>query len=214
MNQHVSRRNVFASSAAVAAAALAPFDEAKAAQAEAPMTKVNRLARELAVAMDEWIEDMGTADTYVAHIYPSKSSKVGGFQSFRDLGEEDRPPSEGIYKPLPHHADALSFMRRRKPRGSGVDHWIVEASGNYRVDCNLGHQLADEYLNFIGDHPTNGNATLLGCIVNDMVRVRTEELKPWGRHLTGVEIGFLGEINKFAMAVAQVRAEVMGRRGA
>lgn len=95
-----------------------------------------------------------------------------------------------------HHADVLSFMKRRKPRGSGIDYWAVEVSGDYSRDCETGETLGREYLAYLGQHPTVGNATLLNCIVHDMVRQRA------GGGLTGVEIGFLSRVNKYAMATA------------
>jgi hypothetical protein len=206
MNQHVNRRKVFASSVALAAAAI-PFDNGNASplpQSEAPVTKVNRLARELSLAMDDWMKDLGEGpDACVAHIYPSKSRWHSGFQSFHGLGGSVVPEWE--YTPLPHHADSLSFMRRRKPAGSGIEYWTVEASGSYSLDCNCGRQLAHEYLKFIGNHPTNGNATLLGCIVNDMLIKRAEAKK-----LSGLEIGFLMEVNKYTMATAKVLVDTMG----
>ncbi|TIX16687.1 MAG: hypothetical protein E5V41_12800 [Mesorhizobium sp.] len=73
MNQHVNRRNVFASSAAMAAAAI-PFESSNAEPVEAPLDKVNRLARELSLAMDDWMADLGGAkDEFVAEIFPSKA---------------------------------------------------------------------------------------------------------------------------------------------
>jgi hypothetical protein len=98
---------------------------------------------------------------------------------------------------VPHHADALSFMERRKPRGSGINHWNIAATGDYGQDCETGRELAREYLAYIGQYPTVGNATLLGCIVNDMVN----GLGDRGR-LSGIEIAFLGAINRAAMALA------------
>ncbi|WP_156940679.1 hypothetical protein [Mesorhizobium sp. LSJC265A00] len=101
---------------------------------------------------------------------------------------------------VPHEADTLSFMHRKMPAGSGICYWNVESSGHFGKDCDKGHELAREYLDYIGRHPTNGATTLLGCIVNDMVRLRQEERLPSRNHLTGVEIGFLGEVNRYAMA--------------
>src|SRR5688500_12283587 len=81
-----------------------------------------------------------------------------------------------------HPADDISFMKRRKPRGTGIDYWSVEATGHYDLDCTEGKELAREYLTYIGQHPTYGNATLLGLIVRDMVEKHVD-----GR-LSGVEI--------------------------
>lgn len=110
-----------------------------------------------------------------------------------------------------HPADDLSFMHLKKPVGSGICYWNVEATGNYGRDCDKGHELAQEYLRYIGEHPTNGNTTLLGCIVNDMCRMRQEERKPSGNHLTGVEIGFLGEVNRYTMATMVAVVKSLGK---
>lgn len=112
---------------------------------------------------------------------------------------------------MPNPADDLSFMHRKMPVGSGICYWNVEATGSYGRDCDKGHELAQEYLRYIGEHPTNGNTTLLGCIVNDMCRVRQEERKPSGNHLTGVEIGFLGEVNRYTMATMVAVVKTLGK---
>ncbi|MBZ9919118.1 hypothetical protein LB517_10705 [Mesorhizobium sp. BR1-1-12] len=110
----------------------------------------------------------------------------------------------------PHPADDLSFMHPR-PGGNGICYWNVEPTGSYSRDCDKGHQLAQEYLNYIGRHPTNGNTTLLGCIVNDMCRVRQEERKPSRNHVTGLEVGFLLEVNRYAMAAMKIVVQTMGQ---
>ena len=97
----------------------------------------------------------------------------------------------------PHYAEALSFMRFRQPRGSGIDHWVVESTGDFGRDCNKGKDLAIELLRFVRDHPTFGNFTLLQCIVGDMMRIAGEEGR---KELGGVELGFLGAFGKFAFA--------------
>jgi hypothetical protein len=88
-------------------------------------------------------------------------------------------------------------MQVRKKRGTGIDYWIVETSGNYTVDCDKGRQLADEYLTFIGEYPTVGNATLLNCIVREMID-RAKAGEPW----TGIHVGFLRGVNDYAMTTA------------
>jgi len=93
-----------------------------------------------------------------------------------------------------HPADDLSFMARRLPSGSGINYWVVEGTGSYTADCELGRKLAGDYLAYIGTHPTNGNATLLGCIANDMMR----RVRDDGR-LSGIEISFLAAVNECAM---------------
>lgn len=125
-----------------------------------------------------------------------------------------RAAAEGMPKAkakAPHPANDLSFMHRKPVDVGGICYWNVEAIGSYSRDCDKGHELAQEYLRYIGNHPTNGNATLLGCIVNDMCRVRQEERKPSGNHLTGVEIGFLGEVNRYAMATMVAVVKTLGK---
>ncbi len=99
---------------------------------------------------------------------------------------------------MAHFAEALSFMRKRKPRGTGIDYWCVEPSGSYGSDCATGAKLATEYLEFIGKHPTVGHATLLNCIVRDIHE------NAGRRGLSGIEVGFFRQINEFAMVAAQL----------
>ncbi|MGJ0454182.1 MAG: hypothetical protein ACR65T_13285 [Methylocystis sp.] len=104
---------------------------------------------------------------------------------------------------VPHHADVLSFMKRRKPRGTGINYWAVKPSGSYSRDCETGRALAGEYLSFVGRYPTIGNATLLSCIVRDMA----------GRgQIGGLEIGFLRCVNEHAMVAATTLACLDARR--
>lgn len=106
-------------------------------------------------------------------------------------------PDPATSKPpvTPHHADALSFMgRRSRAVGGGINHWFVEGTGSYSGDCEKGAELAREYLVYIGQHPTVGNATLLGCIVSDMA----------DHPAKGLKIGFLRVVNEYAMATAQL----------
>ncbi|MGN6549253.1 MAG: hypothetical protein ACTHJ3_05100 [Pararhizobium sp.] len=97
-----------------------------------------------------------------------------------------------------HHADALSFMRRRRPAGTGIDYWCVEPSGNYAEDVDTGRRLATEYLDFVGKRPTAAHATLLNCIVGDIHE------NAGSRPFTGVEAGFFRQINEFAMVAARI----------
>jgi hypothetical protein len=97
--------------------------------------------------------------------------------------------------------DALSFVTREEGR-SGFNYWAVEGSGSYILDHAEGRKLGDEFLAFIGQHPTYGNATLLSCIVDSMMRVRSKPNTSWGKHTTGLEIGFLAVVNEYAMASA------------
>jgi hypothetical protein len=104
---------------------------------------------------------------------------------------------------VPHHADVLSFMKRRKPKGSGINHWAVKPSGNYSRDYETGRARGSEYLAFIGRYPTNGNATLLNSIVREMAER--------GR-VGGVEFGFLNCVNEYAMFAASTVASVEAPR--
>lgn len=98
-----------------------------------------------------------------------------------------------------HPADDLSFFKLRKPKGTGIDYWDVTPSGNYGADCNTGTALAEEYLAYIGANPTVGNGTLLTCIVREMID-QAKAGQPW----SGVHVGFLAEVNRYAMAAARV----------
>lgn len=81
MNQQLSRRAAFAATTALAATVV-PFEASAADLVEAPVDKVNRLARELSLAMDDWMADLGGAkDQFVAEIYPSKAREFAiGFR--------------------------------------------------------------------------------------------------------------------------------------
>ncbi|MGO7157142.1 hypothetical protein [Rhizobium leguminosarum] len=104
----------------------------------------------------------------------------------------------------PHHAIDLSFMRlKTKAERGGVDHWNVVTAGpysepsNYTLDYDTGHQIAGEFLKYIGKHPTNGNATLLGCITVDMIQKQVPK---------GLVLGFMSAVNEYAMTVARIVA--------
>lgn len=105
----------------------------------------------------------------------------------------------------PHPADALSFMKRRKPRGTGIDYWIAESTGDCTADWEKGRALSEEFLSFIGRHPTAGSVSLLGPIVNSMMEKRAAQ----GR-LSGVELAFLagvmGHATSAAIAIEKWRA--------
>lgn len=100
---------------------------------------------------------------------------------------------------LPPAADTLSFISRRKPRGSGFHYWDISLLPD---DHDTGVALAAEYLAYVGANPTNGNATLLGCIVREMV-----ERGEWNR----VSAGFLHEVNRHAMGAARLLYEQQQR---
>ncbi|MER9174594.1 hypothetical protein NKH72_13475 [Mesorhizobium sp. M0955] len=100
-----------------------------------------------------------------------------------------------IHRRAAQHADDLSFMQTRTPKGSGIHYWQVETTGNYSADWEKGLALGREYLGYLGSHPTYGNANLLGWIVGDMVAQRDGKL-------TGIELGFLRQVNERAMILS------------
>ncbi|MEF3132989.1 hypothetical protein OS035_16135 [Rhizobium sp. 268] len=87
--------------------------------------------------------------------------------------------------------------------GGGIDYWDIQPAGayrgttNYSADRATGRDLAREYLDYIGKHPTNFNATLLGCIVLGMIEKRTPK---------GLVLGFMGAVNEYSMTVARIIA--------
>ena len=121
----------------------------------------------------------------------------------------DREELVDLARNAAHPIGSLSFMRRREPPGAGIDYWVVDHSTDYRAsyvaDCATGRALAAQYLAFIGEHPTNGNATLLACIVADMAKFVDHR-----GQLSGVERGFLWAVNEAAMTIAAVRAGRLG----
>lgn len=151
---------------------------------EAPHEKVHRLARELSDALHEY--------------EGFKRATVTPEQVMFDDPEMPRP-ARSRHTGM---ADDLSFVVRN-PEGGGFDYWDVKSTGNYSADCNLGRRLGEEYLAYIGERPTYGNATLLHCIVDSMMSRRQEPVTRWGQHTTGIEIGFLSAVNGYAMATAK-----------
>lgn len=99
----------------------------------------------------------------------------------------------------PHHTDVLSFTKKRRPKGGGINYWLIDRSGNYCEQIQRGKQLAGEYLSFIGEYPNVGNGYLLSDIVNSMI-----EGAQHGEGWTGVHLGFLHEVSRFAMAAATI----------
>lgn len=110
-------------------------------------------------------------------------------------------PANGEAMPKSPPSDALSFVCRI-PHGGGFDYWAVQPTGDYTTDCAMGRKMGEEYLAFIGQHPTNGNATLLGAIVNSMIE-RAATL-PRSRRGRGLEVGFLAVVNEYALASARL----------
>lgn len=102
-------------------------------------------------------------------------------------------------KAKPPRFDALSFVTRNKRPVGGYNYWDVTPSGSYGTDCLDGEILAREFLAFIGAHPTNANGTLLNSIVHEMIKQAKA-----GAEFGGLHIGFLGCVNRFAMAMASM----------
>ncbi|MBX5226852.1 hypothetical protein HJC06_10490 [Rhizobium sp. NLR9b] len=104
----------------------------------------------------------------------------------------------------PHPAVDLSFMRpRTRAEGGGIEYWNVQTAGDYSVTGNYtcdsakGRSLALEYLEYVGEHPTVGNATLLGNIVLDMIAKQAAK---------GLVLGFMSAVNDYSMTVARIVA--------
>lgn len=110
-----------------------------------------------------------------------------------------KPASIQSTKHPAQHAIDLSFMRlRTRDEGGGIDSWTVEATDNYTADCRKGSGLAREFMSYIGQHPSYGNGTLLAGIVDSMVERRS------GRGLSGLEVAFLNETNRWAQVTATI----------
>jgi hypothetical protein len=75
-----------------------------------------------------------------------------------------------------------------------IDYWLINPTG---ADYEAGRKLADEYLAYLGEHPTNGNTTRLTCIVHEMI-----DRASAGQKWSGVHVGFLAGVNRYAMAAA------------
>lgn len=103
----------------------------------------------------------------------------------------------------PHFGAVLSFVSRRQPDGSGFDYWAVETTGSYGRDCELGRKLGEEFMSYIGESPTNGNATLLADIA---LGIRNQPSERFGK---GIVIGFMRRVNDYAMSVARLRHKMM-----
>jgi hypothetical protein len=104
-------------------------------------------------------------------------------------------------KNVPNHADALSFMARKgREAGGGIDNWIVEVTGKYSTDYQRGRELAEEYLAYFGEYPTNGNMTLLGSIVTDMI-AKPDTPK-------GLNLGFMATISEQVATMAKLRHDL------
>jgi hypothetical protein len=72
-----------------------------------------------------------------------------------------------------HACDALSFVKRRRPKGKGggCDWWSIERSSNPDLARQKGREMGREFLAYIAEQPVYGNTTcLLRDIVADMVK--------------------------------------------
>lgn len=106
----------------------------------------------------------------------------------------------------------LSFVTKHPSGkiGGGLNYWTVEPTGDYSKDCQKGRELAEEFLTYIGKYPTNGNASLLQCIVDSMIAARSDHPNHYGKFTTGLEVAFLATINEFALVTAKFVVERSG----
>ncbi len=87
----------------------------------------------------------------------------------------------------------LSFAKRADPE-SELTLWSVSSSGSYARDWHAGSLYAFEVLEFLLDDPTDMGYLLSG-IALAMIRTVKEP--------SGIEVGFWGTIQKFAIAGAR-----------
>ncbi len=87
----------------------------------------------------------------------------------------------------------LSFTRRADPE-SELTLWSVSPTGKYARDCHAGSLYAFEALEFLVTDPTDMGYLLSG-IALAMIRTVAEP--------SGIEVGFWGTIQKFAVAGAR-----------
>ena len=87
----------------------------------------------------------------------------------------------------------LSFTRRADPE-SELTLWSVSPTGKYARDCHAGSVYAFEALEFLLNNPTDMGYLLSG-IALAMIRTVDEP--------SGIEVGFWGTIQKFAIAGAR-----------
>ncbi len=84
----------------------------------------------------------------------------------------------------------LSFTRRADPE-SELILWSVSPTGMYARDCHAGSLYAFEALEFLVNNPTDMGYLLSGIAIA-MIRAVAEP--------SGIEVGFWGTIQKFALA--------------
>ncbi len=107
----VSRRSMLAgAAAAVALPGSAAVIDAPTAAAELPVTKVNRIAWELAHAMDEWCADIGydgKPDSWKAHVMPAGQTEWAVY--FEHL-----PASRSLREPSPRLLDLEAKWKKAR----------------------------------------------------------------------------------------------------
>lgn len=79
------------------------------------------------------------------------------------------------------------------------DYWNVESTGSSHEDWKLGRRLADEFLTYIGEYPSDLTAMLLSSIVKSMI-----EKAAAGEEFGGIQVAFLSRIGRYAMAAAAI----------
>ena len=87
----------------------------------------------------------------------------------------------------------LSFTKRADPEAK-LTLWSVSPTGSYARDCHTGSLYAFEALEFLVNDPTDMGYLLSG-IALAMIRTVGEP--------SGIEVGFWGTIQKFAVAGAR-----------
>ncbi len=88
----------------------------------------------------------------------------------------------------------LSFTNRPDPE-SELILWSVSPTGMYARDCHSGSLFAFEALDYLVNNPTTDLGYLLSGIALAMIRSVAEP--------SGIEIGFWGTIERFAVAGAR-----------
>ena len=158
--EKISRRSALVAASAAASAGVLPSHPAQATVSELPVTRVNRLARELAEAMDAWMNDLGIdgkPDLWKAHIYPASFTKYPiCFEHLNSDGSGSYPasPIERLYAKwravrdgpnLQHETDAeseASYAEYRRLQIAIVESGLVPRSARdlaiqFIVDCQI-----------------------------------------------------------------------------
>lgn len=105
--------------------------------------------------------------------------------------------AEGLPEIQSPPLSTLTFIEKRRT-GGGFNYWAdVPAGKDYAEDGAIGRLLGEEFVRFMGKYPSLGNSTVLPSIVLDMQANGAPR---------GQIIGFMTEINKYAMAGAYLHA--------